>query len=99
MYPSCDMFLAKVFVQLRPTVNDPQGQTITGSLHNLGFESVSDLRYGKYMEIKLTVADRSTAEKQVHEMCQRLLANPVIEQYGFELEEVAAGEGTPRQFT
>lgn len=81
------MFLAKVYVTLKPTVNDPQGLTIMGGLHSLGFDSVQGVRAGKYMEIRLNGSDRAAAETQVAEMCRKLLANPVIEDFRFELEE------------
>ena len=83
------MFLGKVYVTLRPTVNDPQGQTIMGSLRNLGFDSVASVRAGKYMEIRIEEVERSVAEEQVRSMCRKLLANPVIEDYRFDLEEVS----------
>ena len=82
------MFLAKVYITLKPTVSDPQGRTVMGGLKSLGFESVSDVRAGKYLEVKLQEADQSEAEKQVKDMCNKLLANPVIEEYRFELVEV-----------
>ena len=82
------MFLAKVYITLKPTVNDPQGRTVMGGLKSLGFESVSEVRAGKYLEVKLQEADQSEAEKQVKDMCNKLLANPVIEEYRFELVEV-----------
>ncbi|MCH7699637.1 MAG: phosphoribosylformylglycinamidine synthase subunit PurS [Chloroflexi bacterium] len=81
------MFRARVYVTLKPTVNDPQGLTIRGGLHSLGFESVEDVRAGKYLEITLEGDDKASAEKQVTEMCQKLLANPVIEDFRFELRE------------
>ena len=81
------MFLAKVYVTLKPTVNDPQGLTIRGGLHSLGFTSVESVRAGKYMEIRLDGDSREAAERGLHEMCQQLLANPIIENYRFELEE------------
>jgi phosphoribosylformylglycinamidine synthase len=80
------MYLAKVYITLKPTVNDPQGLTIKGALHNLGFESVEDVRAGKYIEVKIAEKDIAAARKQVEEMCRKLLANPVIENYRFELE-------------
>lgn len=83
------MFLARVVVTLKPTVNDPQGLTIKGGLHSLGFESVDDVRAGKYLEVKLDGNDRAAAEQQVTEMCQKLLANPVIEDFRFELDETS----------
>ena len=81
------MFLAKVYVTLKPTVNDPQGLTIKGGLHSLGFTSVESVRAGKYMEIRLDGDSRQEAERLLNEMCRQLLANPVIENYRFELEE------------
>ena len=81
------MFLAKVYVTLKPTVNDPQGLTIKGGLHSLGFTSVDSVRAGKYMEIRLDGDSRQEAERLLNEMCRQLLANPIIENYRFELEE------------
>lgn len=82
------MYLAKIYVTLKPTVNDPQGLTVRGGLHTLGFESVQSVRVGKYIEIRVDIADRAKAEEQVNEMCDRLLANPVIEDFRFELAEI-----------
>ena len=82
------MFLAKVYITLKPTVSDPQGRTVMGGLKSLGFDTVSDVRAGKYLEVKLQETDQSEAEKQVKDMCDKLLANPIIEEYRFELEEV-----------
>ena len=84
------MFLARVYVTLKPTVNDPQGLTVRGGLHSLGFSSVQSVRAGKYMEIRVDAPDRASAEAQVNEMCQKLLANPVIEDFRFELESSPA---------
>ena len=81
------MYLAKVYITLKPTVNDPQGLTIKGALHNLGFNSVEDVRAGKYIEVRIRESNLSEAEAQVTEMCHKLLANPVIEKYRFELEK------------
>jgi phosphoribosylformylglycinamidine synthase len=81
------MYLARVYVTLKPTVNDPQGLTIRGGLHSLGFDAVQSVRAGKYMEIRLDAPDRAAAEAQVAEMCRKLLANPVIEDFRFELED------------
>lgn len=83
------MFLARVYVTLRPTVNDPQGLTIRSGLHALGFARVDSVRAGKYMEIRVDARDRATAQAQVEEMCRKLLANPVIEDFRFDLEEAA----------
>ena len=83
------MFLAKIYVTLKAAVNDPQGSTIQGGLHMLGFTSVKQVRLGKYLEVYVTDPDRDAAQARVDEMCRKLLANPVIEDYRFELEEVA----------
>ncbi|MDE2688405.1 MAG: phosphoribosylformylglycinamidine synthase subunit PurS [Chloroflexota bacterium] len=82
------MYLARVYIQLRPTVSDPQGQTIRGGLHQLGFNGVSSVRAGKYMEITLEAESESAASEQLRQMCDRLLANPVIEDYRFDLEPI-----------
>lgn len=82
------MYLAKVYIILKPTVNDPQGLTIKGALHNLGFTEVTSVRAGKYIEIKLNGDNQNKAREQVDQMCHKLLANPVIENYKFELEEI-----------
>jgi phosphoribosylformylglycinamidine synthase PurS subunit len=81
------MYLAKVYITLKPTVNDPQGLTIKGALHNLGFTSVEDVRAGKYIEVRIKENNLSKAKEQVNEMCRKLLANPVIEKYSFEMEK------------
>ena len=80
------MYLAKVYVTLRPAINDPQGLAILGGLHNLGYATVASVRAGKYMEIRLDEDAEADAEKKVAAMCEKLLANPIIENYSFELE-------------
>lgn len=82
--------MAKVFVTLKPTVNDPQGLTVLGALKTLGFESVASVRLGKYLEVQVNESERSQAEAQVSEMCRKLLANPVIEEFSYQLEELAS---------
>jgi phosphoribosylformylglycinamidine synthase len=79
------VWLAKVHVTLKPVVLDPQGQAIQGGLHQLGFDGVQSVRAGKYLEIKFEAADRSEAERLADEMCSKLLANPVIEEYRLEV--------------
>ncbi len=81
------MYLARVYVTLKPTVNDPQGLTIKGGLKSLGFEAVDSVRAGKYMEIRLDAASEEEAKSSVTEMCKKLLANPVIEDFRFEVDE------------
>lgn len=81
------MWLARVHVTLKPVVLDPQGQAIQGGLRQLGFDTVKSVRAGKYLEIKFEAPDRAEAERLVNEMCTKLLANPVIETYRFEVAE------------
>lgn len=81
-------FLASVYVTLRPVVNDPQGLTIRGGLQQLGFAEVESVRAGKYIEIRLDAADAAAAEGRVQEMCRRLLANPVIEDFRFSVQPI-----------
>ena len=83
------MFLARIYITLKPSVNDPQGVTIRGGLHQLGFDSVVDVRAGKYMEVRLEESDRQRACDRVAAMCDQLLANPIIEDFRFEID----GEG------
>ena len=82
------MYLARIFISLKPTVNDPQGLTIHGGLRQLGFDTVRGVRAGKYMEVGLDEQTEGDAAQKVREMCEKLLSNPVIEDYRFELEEV-----------
>ncbi|TET76157.1 MAG: phosphoribosylformylglycinamidine synthase subunit PurS [Dehalococcoidia bacterium] len=82
------MYLAKIYVTLKPTVNDPQGLTVKGGLRTLGFDNIQSVRVGKYMEVRLEEKDGSKAEEEVREMCRKLLANPVIEDFRFELEGI-----------
>ena len=80
------MYVARIHVTLKPTINDPQGITIARALGRLGFETVDAVRAGKYFEITVNETDESAARDQVSEMCEKLLANPVIERFTFDLE-------------
>jgi phosphoribosylformylglycinamidine synthase subunit PurS len=76
-----------IYVSLKRGVLDPQGKAIERSLHTLGYSEVRDVRTGKCLELELDEASGSAAEARVREMCDRLLANPVIEDYRFEIVE------------
>ena len=76
---------ARVHVTLKSGVLDPQGRAIQHALGALGFRSVKDVRQGKYIEIDLTEKDSTKAREAVDQMCARLLANTVIENYAIEL--------------
>jgi len=82
------MYLSKVYITLKPTVNDPQGLTIKGALHTLGFSNVEEVRAGKYIEIKIEATNLEKARAELQAMCKKLLANPVIENFRFDLEEI-----------
>ncbi len=76
---------AHVHVTLKSGVLDPQGQAIQSALGHLGFDRVRDVRQGKFIVLELDETDRATAEAAVKSMCEKLLANTVIENYRFEL--------------
>ena len=78
---------AKIYVTLKNGILDPQGRAIQQSLTTLGFDTVEDIRTGKLLEVELKETDRSQAEATVKAMCQKLLSNPVIEDYRFDLAE------------
>jgi len=77
---------AKVHVTLKSGVLDPQGKAIGHALESLGFEGVGDVRQGKFIELDLRETDPDKARARVGEMCEKLLANTVIENYSIELE-------------
>ena len=81
--------LVKVFVTLKEGVLDPQGKAVQNSLHSLGFGAVRDVRVGKYLELQLDADGADDAEEQARRMCDKLLANPVIEDYRFEIAGTA----------
>ena len=82
------MFLARVYVTLKPAVNDPHGKTILWGLRSLGFDLAREVRAGKYLEIRVDTTELAEAEAMVEEMCKKLLANPVIESYRYDLEKI-----------
>ncbi|MBS4175652.1 phosphoribosylformylglycinamidine synthase subunit PurS [Bacillus sp. FJAT-49736] len=83
------MYKVKVYVTLRESVLDPQGTAVKQSLHTMNYQEVQDVRIGKYMELILEKSNRDI-EEIVNELCTRLLANPVIEDYRYEIEECVA---------
>ena len=74
-------YAARVNVTLKPGIADPQGQTIERALPALGYDGVRGVRVGKMIELEVDAPDESEAKRRVEEMCERLLANPVIEAY------------------
>jgi phosphoribosylformylglycinamidine synthase PurS subunit len=77
---------ARIFVTLKNGVLDPQGKAIGHALNNLGFDAVGEVRQGKLIDIELGEQDRARAQAQLKEMCEKLLANTVIEKYEIELK-------------
>lgn len=82
-------YQAKIYVTLRPSVLDPAGTAVRSGLTQLGYD-VEQVRIGKYVEVTLTANSKEDAGQQLDQMCDRLLANPVIENYRFEITELAA---------
>jgi len=76
----------KVFVTLKPTLLDAQGRVVQNALNSLGYDNVKSVRIGKYIVLDVE-GDKDRVARDVKEMCDRLLANPVIEDYRFEVEE------------
>ncbi|KYD29115.1 phosphoribosylformylglycinamidine synthase subunit PurS [Geobacillus sp. NFOSA3] len=81
------MYKVKVYVTLRESVLDPQGTAVKGALHSLSYKEVQDVRIGKFMELVIEKSERDI-DVLVREMCEKLLANTVIEDYRYEIEEV-----------
>jgi phosphoribosylformylglycinamidine synthase subunit PurS len=77
--------LARVYVTLKPGVLDPAGKAVEGSLHALGFGQVTGVRLGKYIELQLPDGGGADARAQVEEMCRKLLANTVVENFRVEI--------------
>ena len=81
------MLKAKIFVQLKASVLDPQGKAVTNSLHSLGFTSVSETRISKYIEVTFTENEVEKVRAEVEQICHSLLANPNTETYHYQIEE------------
>lgn len=77
---------AKVYITLKKGVLDPQGKAVKEALGSIGYKGVRDIRIGKFMEIEVEGTTKSQVEASLKGMCEKLLANPVIEDYRFEIE-------------
>lgn len=77
---------AKITITPKKAVLDPQGQTVQGALAHMGYEGVTAVHVGKYLEIELADGDKEAARKWLEEACHKLLSNPVIEEYHLEIE-------------
>ena len=89
------LWLARIGVMLKPAVNDPQGLAVAGGLRDLGYGGVRGVRVGKRIEVTLDAPDRAAAEDATRGMCERLLANPVIEDFAFGVEPAPDGAPPP----
>ena len=78
---------ARIHITLKQGVLDPQGKAIASSLNSMGYREVDDVRLGKYLELTLSGASDTDLSARVDEMCRRLLANDIIEDFRFEVEE------------
>ena len=79
------MYIAKIRVTLRPSILDPQGKAVQHAIATLGAGRVSDVRIGKYVEARIDASSESEARRTAEEVCKKLLANPVMEDYTFEI--------------
>ncbi|MBF1988069.1 phosphoribosylformylglycinamidine synthase subunit PurS [Fischerella thermalis] len=86
-------YRAKIFVTLRPSVLDPAGVAVQSGLKQLGYKNVEQVRIGKYIEVTLISPDENSARQNLDQICDQMLANPVIENYRFELVEVESQTG------
>lgn len=80
------MYLSKIRITLRPSILDPQGKAVGHAIQSLGVNAVKDVRMGKYVELKVEGKTEAEARKMTEEVCKKLLANPVMEDYAYEVE-------------
>lgn len=78
---------AKIYITLKEGIHDPQGRAVLQSLQTLGFTTAKDIRVGKFLEVELQDTEKESAESNIKSMCQKLLANTVIEDFRYEIVE------------
>jgi len=81
------MYRSKIRVTLRPSILDPQGKAVQHAIATLGVRSVTDVRMGKYIELTVDGVSEEEARRNTEEVCRKLLANPVMEDYAYEIEK------------
>ena len=86
-------YQARIYVTLRPSVLDPAGTAVHSGLRHMGYENIEQVRIGKYIELSINAGDEDKARSQLEQMCNQLLANPVIENYRFDFVEVSVEMG------
>lgn len=77
--------LVKIYVTLREGILDPQGKAVLHSLHTMGYKAVEDVRIGRYIEVNINNSSEEELDTKIREMCSRLLANPIIEDFRYEV--------------
>lgn len=82
------MYNVKVYVTYKESILDPQGEAVRGAVHRMGFDEIEDIRMGKYFEIKVAKQVDRTVEETIETICDKLLANVVMESYRYEIEAV-----------
>ena len=82
------MYTAKVYIRHKKGILDPQGKTIQNALHAMKYSGAHDVKVGKLIDLKIDAKSMQAAKDQLNEMCKKILTNPVIEQYTFEIEEL-----------
>lgn len=82
------MYNVKVYVTYKESILDPQGEAVRGAVHRMGFDEIDAIRIGKYFEIKVSRHDERSVEEVIETVCDKLLANVVMETYRYEIEEV-----------
>lgn len=82
-------YQAQIYITLRPSVLDPAGTAVQAGLHQMGDTNIDQVRIGKYVELSIQAADEAAAREQLNQICDQVLANPVIETYRFELVQVS----------
>ncbi len=82
-------YQAQIYVTLRPSVLDPAGTAVKSGLSHMGYDNVEQIRIGKYVELTIAADSEDAARQQLDQICDQLLANPVIENYRFDLQQVS----------
>lgn len=82
------MYLSKIRVTLRKSILDPQGKAVEHAIGTMNIGAIKDVRMGKYIELKVDAGNEAAARTAIEEVCKKLLANPVMEDYHFEIEKL-----------
>jgi phosphoribosylformylglycinamidine synthase len=82
------MLKAEIYITLKETVVDPQGKTVKHALEAIGYKNLEEVRIGKLVVVKLNYQDKKRATEQIEGMCKKLLANPIIENYSYQIKKI-----------